>query len=80
MEIRINDTVDAKVISKQGYGIILEYDGHQIIVLAPYLPQKGRETVSSIREGSVLPVNIVRKNEQTGAFVGRIEARACDET
>lgn len=70
---KVGDTIEATVTAVKGYGIFLQYRHDQIVVLAPeVLKCLGPNGMDSIAPGTSQRITILRKNEQTGQFVGTI--------
>ena len=65
----IGSTIDARIVSIQGYGLILEKDGMQIVVFAPDVADFDQRS-ERYKVGDSQSVRLLRCNEKTGQWVG----------
>ena len=73
MSLSIGETVDAKVESIRGYGVILRCRNEEIIVLLPDISPTDRKNVlDSIEINQTLKVKLLRRNDQTNQLVGKL--------
>ena len=66
----IGSTLTARVVAVQSYGLILEADGNQIVILAPDVADFDKRN-ERYKPGDLVPVRILRRNQQTGQLVGQ---------
>lgn len=71
-ELSIGAIIEARIVAIQSYGLILERDGKQIVVLAADIVGFDRRS-ELYRVGDLESVHVVRRNEKTGQYVGEIE-------
>lgn len=71
-ELSIGAIVEARIVEIQSYGLILERGRKQIVVLAADIVDFDKRS-ERYRVGDVESVHVVRRNEKTGQYVGKIE-------
>lgn len=71
-ELSIGAMIEARIVAIQSYGLILERDGNQIVVLAPDVVDFDKRS-ERYRVGDFESVQVVRRNEKTRQYVGKIE-------
>ena len=66
----IGSTITARVVAVQSYGLILEANKNQVVILAPDVADFDKRH-ERYKPGDLVSVRILRTNEQTGQLVGQ---------
>ena len=73
-DLELGSIVEATVYHVAGYGIFLSHGDDEILVLLPDLAKAlGRDAIQRIEPGTKYMVRILRRNTDTGRYVGSLE-------